>query len=139
MYLVDPTKRKATIRLEASVGPHVHHRLLPNRSLGKETVWGRNLGRALDVSRGMTPSGERHASGERVYLSREVRASGQIHAIGTRAHVLADHGPVIVLHLDTSSAEVVTCPTDHVARAVDGAARPTMPRAATPRLRPSFG
>jgi hypothetical protein len=87
----------------------------------------------------MTPSGERHASGESVYLSREVRASGQIHAAGTRAHVLDDHGPVIVLHLDTSSAEVVTCPTDHVARAVDGVARAIAPRVATPRLRPSFG
>ncbi len=87
----------------------------------------------------MTPSGQRLASGERVYLSRDVRAGGQIHAIGTRAHVLVDHGPVIVLHLDTSSAEIVTCPAEHVARVVDRVAHTPVPRAASPRLRPSFG
>jgi hypothetical protein len=79
------------------------------------------------------------APGETVYLVREVRAGRQIHEIGTRAHVLADHGPVIVLHLDSSNAEVVTCPTDHVARAVERVARTPVPRAASPWLRPSMG
>ena len=60
----------------------------------------------------MRESGERFAPGETVFLLREVRAGRQIHEIGTRAHVLADHGAVIVLHLDGSDAEVVTCPTD---------------------------
>jgi hypothetical protein len=110
-----------------------------SRPSGKETVRGRNRRRALDVFRGMTASGERFAPGERVYLLREVRAGRQIHEIGTRAHVLTDHGHVIVLHLDTSDAEVVTCPTDHVARAVERLARAHVPQAASPRLRPSMG
>jgi len=87
----------------------------------------------------MAVSGERFAPGEMVYLSAEVRAGGQIHEIGTRAHVLADRGPVIVLHLDGSSAEVVTCPTDHVAPAVERVARTPVPRPASPWLRPSMG
>ena len=78
----------------------------------------------------MGESGERYAPGETVYLLREVRAGRQIHEIGTRAHVLADHGVVIVLHLDGSDAEVLTCPTDHVARAHERAARTPVPRAA---------
>lgn len=78
----------------------------------------------------MRESGERYAPGEMVCLLREVRAGRQIHEIGTRAHVLADHGAVVVLHLDGSSAEVVTCPTDHVARTVDRRARTPVPRAA---------
>ena len=48
----------------------------------------------------MRESGERYEPGETVYLLREVRAGRQIHEIGTRAHVLDDHGAVIVLHLD---------------------------------------
>ena len=87
----------------------------------------------------MTESGERFAPSETVYLLKEVRAGRQIHEIGTRAHVLADHGAVIVVHLDGSDAEVVTCPKDHVARAVERVARTTVPRAARPRLRPSMG
>ena len=47
----------------------------------------------------MAGSGDQFAQGETVYLSAEVRAGGLIHEIGTRAHVLADRGPVIVLHL----------------------------------------
>ena len=78
----------------------------------------------------MGESGERYALGETVYLLREVHAGYQIHEIGTRAHVLADHGAVIVLHLDGASAEVVTCPADHVARPVDRLARTPVPRAA---------
>jgi hypothetical protein len=78
----------------------------------------------------MRESGERYAPGETVYLLREVRAGRQIHAIGARANVLADHGTVIVLHLDGSDAEVVTCPSDHVARADERAARTPVPRAA---------
>jgi len=78
----------------------------------------------------MSESGERYAPGETVYLLREVRAGRQIHEIGTRAHVLADHGVVIVLHLDGSDAEVLTCPTDHVARADERAARTPVPQAA---------
>jgi hypothetical protein len=87
----------------------------------------------------MTENGERFAPGEKVYLLREVRAGRRIHELGTRAHVLADHGHVIVLHLDSSDAEVVTCPTGHVARAVDRVTRPPFPRAASPWLRPSVG
>ena len=78
----------------------------------------------------MRESGERYAPGETVYLLREVRAGRQIHEIGTRARVLADHGAVIVLHLDGSDAEVVTCPTDHVARTVERPARMPVRRAA---------
>lgn len=70
---------------------------------------------------------------------REVRAGRQIHEIGTRAHVLADHGAVIVLHLGGSDAEVVTCPTDHVARDVERGARTPVPRAARASFRPSMG
>ena len=87
----------------------------------------------------MTESGERFAPGEGVYLSREVRAGDRIHEIGTRAHVLADHGHVIVLHLDSADAEVVTCPTAHVARAVERVARTPLPHHASPWLRPSTG
>jgi hypothetical protein len=86
----------------------------------------------------MTEGGERFAPGEGVYLSREVRAGDRIHEIGTRAHVLADHGHVIVLHLDSADAEVVTCPTGHVARVVERVARTPVPRA-SPWLRPSTG
>jgi hypothetical protein len=78
----------------------------------------------------MRQSEERYVPGEPVYLLREVRAGRQIHEIGTRAHVLADHGAVIVLHLDGSDAEVVTCPTDHVARTAQRFARAPVPRAA---------
>jgi hypothetical protein len=78
----------------------------------------------------MRESGERYAPGETVYLLREVRAGRQIHEIGARANVLADHGVVIVLHLDGSGAEIVTCPSDHVARADERAARTPVPRAA---------
>ena len=78
----------------------------------------------------MRESGERYAPGETVYLLREVHAGRQIHEIGKGARVLADHGTVIVLHLDGSSAEVVTCPTDHVARTVERRTRKPVPRAA---------
>ena len=84
----------------------------------------------------MTESGQGLAPGETVYLLREVRAGSRIHEIGTRAHVLADHGQVVVLHLDGSDAEIVTCPTDQVARAVE---RTRAPRAAGAWLRPSLG
>jgi hypothetical protein len=110
-----------------------------SEAFGKETVRGRNRRRAPDVSRGMTENGERFAPGETVYLLREVRAGRRIHELGTRAHVLADHGHVIVLHLDSSDAEVVTCPAGHVARAVDRVARPRVPRPTSPWLRPSVG
>ena len=84
-------------------------------------------------------NGERFAQGETVYLLREMRAGRVIHEIGTRGHVLADHGGVLVLHLDGSDAEIVTCPSDHVARAADRIARAPVPRAATLRPRPSMG
>ena len=87
----------------------------------------------------MRESGERFAPGEKVFLLREVRVGRQIHEIGTRAHVLADHGAVIILHLDGSDAEVVSCPTDSVARAVERIARTPVPRAARATLRPSMG
>jgi hypothetical protein len=86
----------------------------------------------------MAENGERFAPGETVHLLREVRAGRQIHEIGTRARVLADHGQVIVLHLDGSDAEVVTCPTDHVGRAVGKLVRTPAPRATSPWLRPSM-
>lgn len=72
-----------------------------------------------------------------MYLLRELRAGRQIHEIGTRARVLADRGAVVVLHLDGSDAEVVTCPTDHVARAVHRVARLQIPQGTW--LRPSLG
>ena len=87
----------------------------------------------------MRGTGARVATGEHVYLLREVQGSRQIHEIGTRAHVLADHGPVIVLHLDGAEAEVVTCPSEHVARRVERAARTPVPRIAPAVLRPSLG
>ena len=91
------------------------------------------------VSTGMRQSGERLAAGEPVNLLREVRGNGQIHEIGTRAHVLADHGAVIVLHLDGGAAEVVTCPRGHVARVVERVPRARLPRPAHASLRPSMG
>ena len=87
----------------------------------------------------MDEDGERFAAGEQVYLLREVHGTRQIHEIGTRAHVLADHGAVIVLHLDGGEAEIVTCPVDHVARAVERVARTPVPLAARVWLRPSLG
>jgi hypothetical protein len=66
----------------------------------------------------MRERGERFAPGEAVYLMSEVRAGYRIHQIGTRAHVLADHGAVTVLHLDGAEAEIVTCPTSHIGRSV---------------------
>jgi hypothetical protein len=87
----------------------------------------------------MRESGERFAAGETVYLLREVHGSRQIHEIGTRAHVLADHGAAIVLHLDGGDAEVVTCAADHVARPVERVARTPVPRAARAWLRPAMG
>jgi hypothetical protein len=108
------------------------------RPSGKEIVRGENRRGALDVSAGVRKNGDRFAAGETVYLLREVDGGRQIHEIGTRAHVLADHGAVVVLHLDGGEAEVVTCPADHVARALERVARPPVPRAA-PVLRPSMG
>jgi hypothetical protein len=85
----------------------------------------------------MRERGERFAQGEAVYLLHEARTGDRIHEIGTRAHVLADRGGVVVLHLDSSDAEVVTCPADHVARAVERVARVQIPHGAW--LRPSMG
>ena len=87
----------------------------------------------------MSGNGEHYVPGEAVYLLREMRAGRVIHEIGTRGRVLADHGEVIVLHLDGSDAEVVTCPASHVARAAERVVRTPVPRAAMPRLRPSLG
>ena len=87
----------------------------------------------------MRQSGERLAVGERVYLLREVHGSREIHEIGTRAHVLAYRGAVVVLHLDGGDAEVLTCPADHVARAVERTARARVPGPALPSLRPAMG
>ena len=87
----------------------------------------------------MRERGEQYLPGETVYLLREVRTGRQIHEIGSRAHVLTDHGAVIVLHLDGSEAEVVTCPSDHVTRAAAKVARTSSPRAARAVLRPSMG
>lgn len=64
-----------------------------------------------------------------MYLLTEVRDGPRIHEIGTRAHVLEDHGAVVVLHLYGSEAEVVTCPSDRVERAVERDARTRPPRA----------
>ena len=86
----------------------------------------------------MRESAPGFATGETVYLVKEVRAGDQIHEIGTGAHVLDDHGNVIVLHLDGSSAEIVTCPTDHVARRVRRLAHTPTPKAARALPRPSI-
>lgn len=77
--------------------------------------------------------------GETVYLLTELHGSRQIHEIGTRAHVLADHGAVVVLHVDVGDAEVVTCPADRVARPAERVARTPVPRPARAWLRPSMG
>jgi hypothetical protein len=104
--------------------------MLRDRASGKEIVRSRNRGRPGAVSVTMRESGEAYATGETVYLLREIRSGSRIHEIGTRARVLADHGAVLALHLDGSSAEVVTCPTDHVARLTERAARAPVSRAA---------
>jgi len=78
------------------------------------------------------------APGETVYLLTEVRDGLRIHEIGTRAHVLEDHGSVVVLHLFGSEAEVVTCPSDRVARAVAREVRGRVPRATGGWLRPTI-
>jgi hypothetical protein len=87
----------------------------------------------------MRGTGARVATGEHVYLLREVQGSGKIHEIGTRARVLATHGAVVVLHLDGGDAAVVTCPADHVARAVERVARTPVPAPTGAWLRPSLG
>ena len=114
-------------------------RLLDARRSRKEFVRSGNRRRLAHVSIRVRENGERFATGERVYLSREVHGSREIHEIGTSGHVLADHGAVIVLHLDGGDAELVTCPADHVARAVERAARTPVPRPARPSLRPALG
>lgn len=86
----------------------------------------------------MRETGDGFAAGETVYLLTEMQGSRGIHEIGSRAHVLADHGTVVVLHLDGGDAEVVTCLADHVARPVERVARAPVPRPA-PVLRPSMG
>lgn len=85
----------------------------------------------------MGASDERFAPGEAVYLLTELRGDRRIHEIGTRARVLSDHGAVIVLHLDGSEAEVVTCPRGHVARAVDRPVRQPVPATSRGWLRPT--
>jgi hypothetical protein len=69
------------------------------------------------------------APGETVYLLTEVRDGLRIHEIGTRAHVLEDHGSVVVLHFLGAEAEIATCPSDHVAPAVPARARAQRPAA----------
>lgn len=71
----------------------------------------------------MSTDGRRFAPGETVHLLTELREGPRIHEIGTRAHVLEDHGAVVVLHLYGSEAEVVTCPSDRVVRAAERDAR----------------
>ena len=66
-------------------------------------------------------------TGETVTLLTEIHAAERIHEIGTRARVLEDHGAVVVLHFHGAEAEIVTCPSDHVAPAM-----PARPRAARP-------
>jgi hypothetical protein len=78
----------------------------------------------------MQESGERYVPGETVYLLRELHTGFRTHELGTRAHVLTDHGAVLILHLYGSSAEIVTCPKDHVAPVVDRPARAPALRAA---------
>jgi len=78
----------------------------------------------------MRESDERYVPGEVVHLLRDVRVGDQVYEIGTRARVLADHGAIVVLHLHGSSAEVVTCPADHVSRALERIAPTPVTRAA---------
>lgn len=87
----------------------------------------------------MTERAERLIQGERVYLLTELRVGRQIHEIGTRGSVLADHGAVVVLHLEGSDAEVVTCPSGHVARVAERVARTPVPRPTGGWLRPRLG
>ena len=87
----------------------------------------------------MQENEEHLVAGETVYLLTELRVGRQIHEIGTRAHVLADHGAVIVLHLDGADAEVVTCPKQHVGRAVERVVRTPVPRPTRAWLRPTTG
>jgi hypothetical protein len=77
----------------------------------------------------MSRNEQRFVTGETVTLLTEIHAAGRIHEIGTRARVLADHGAVVVLHCHGSEAEIVTCPSDHVAPAVPARERAPRPAA----------
>jgi hypothetical protein len=77
----------------------------------------------------MSSDAPRFVTGETVTLLTEIHAAERIHEIGTRARVLEDHGAVVVLHFHGAEAEIVTCPSDHVAPAMP--ARPRAPRPAT--------
>ena len=76
----------------------------------------------------MSSDAPRFVTGETVTLLTEIHAAERIHEIGTRARVLEDHGAVVVLHFHGAEAEIVTCPSDHVAPAMP--ARPRAPRPA---------
>jgi hypothetical protein len=77
----------------------------------------------------MSSNGRRFVTGETVTLLTEIHAADRIHEIGTRARILEDHGAVVVLHFHGSEAEIVTCPSDHVAPAVSARPRATRPAA----------
>ena len=76
----------------------------------------------------MSSNAPRFVTGETVTLVTEIHAAERIHEIGTRARVLEDHGAVVVLHFHGAEAEIVTCPSDHVAPSMP--ARPRAPRPA---------
>ena len=104
----------------------------------KETVRKGNQPAVANVSVPVSSDTRPLAPGETVYLLTEVRDGLRIHEIGTRAHVLEDHGSVVVLHLFGSEAEIVTCPSDRVARAVEREVRGRVPRATGGWLRPTI-
>jgi len=79
----------------------------------------------------MDGDARRFVTGETVTLLTEIHAADRIHEIGARARVLEDHGAVVVLHFHGSEAEIVTCPSAHLASA-------TPARAQAQRLRPAF-
>lgn len=77
----------------------------------------------------MSSDAPRFVTGETVTLLTEIHAADRIHEIGTRARVLEDHGAVVVLHCHGSEAEIVTCPSAHVAPATPARARAPRPAA----------
>jgi len=77
----------------------------------------------------MSSHASRFVTGETVSILTEIHAGERIHEIGTRARVLADHGAVVVLHCHGAEAEIVTCPSDHVAPVAPAGTRAPRPAA----------
>ncbi len=116
---------------------HIGPAAVPRVIGRKENVRKENHRPLANVSVLVSSDARPLATGETVYLLTEVRDGPRIHEIGTHARVLEDHGAVVVLHLFGSEAEVVTCPRDRVARAVEREVRGRVPRATGGWLRPT--